>query len=345
MASSPSSAQGTATSQVPEPQYSDALIPESDDSGDADSAIGGLSYASSTTSARSEIYALVEEFGRTYHGYKAGKYVMPNDEKERDRLDLQHMLWLLTVDGALGLAPIENPRHVLDIATGTGIWAMDFAEQHPTARVIGTDLSPIQPSYVPINCAFEIHDAEDAWNFSRPFDYIHGRALLSCFVSPRSILQKAYDALAPGGYLELQDGLFPFLFLDPQPPAGHPLRVFLDNALEASRRSGRAWDNAQHYRRWMVEIGFEAVEEKRFSWPCGPWAKGDRMKKLGAGFLEDLTHAVEPICMKLFVKVLGWGEERTRRFLEDELLPSLGARRTYLYETVLFVYGRKPLDA
>lgn len=110
--------------------------------------------------------------------------------------------------------------------------------------------------------------------------------------------------------------------------------MFLDNALEASRRSGRAWDNAQHYRRWMVEIGFEAVEEKRFSWPCGPWAKGDRMKKLGAGFLEDLTHAVEPICMKLFVKVLGWGEERTRRFLEDELLPSLGARRTYLYETV-----------
>lgn len=31
--------------------------------------------------------------------------------------------------GELGLAPIpENPARVLDLGTGTGIWAMDFAE-------------------------------------------------------------------------------------------------------------------------------------------------------------------------------------------------------------------------
>jgi methylase of polypeptide subunit release factors len=50
-------------------------------------------------------------------------------KKERDRLDLQHVLWIITVDGELSIAPIEEPKHVLDIATGTGIWAMDFAEQ------------------------------------------------------------------------------------------------------------------------------------------------------------------------------------------------------------------------
>jgi methylase of polypeptide subunit release factors len=33
---------------------------------------------------------------------------------------------------------------VLDIGTGTGIWAIDFADEHPEAEVIGTDLSPIQ---------------------------------------------------------------------------------------------------------------------------------------------------------------------------------------------------------
>ncbi|KAF2021141.1 S-adenosyl-L-methionine-dependent methyltransferase [Aaosphaeria arxii CBS 175.79] len=276
---------------------------------------------------------MVEEFGRTYHGYKAGKYVMPNDEKERDRLDLQHMLWLLTVDNALYQAPIENPHHVLDIATGTGIWAMDFAEQHPNSRVLGTDLSPIQPNYVPVNCTFEIADAEDDWTFSRPFDYIHGRALLSCFSDPRSIVRKAYDALAPGGYLELQDGLFPFLFLDPQPPADHPLNVFLHNLLEASRLSGRPWDNVQNYAGWMREVGFEEVVEKRFNWPCGPWAKGERMKKLGVYFLEDLRHAIEPMGMKLFCKVLGWSEDRAKA-LVDQVLQLLGARKVYLYETV-----------
>lgn len=30
--------------------------------------------------------------------------------------------------GALHRAPIDEPQRVLDIGTGTGIWAIDFAE-------------------------------------------------------------------------------------------------------------------------------------------------------------------------------------------------------------------------
>ncbi|KAF2179821.1 S-adenosyl-L-methionine-dependent methyltransferase [Zopfia rhizophila CBS 207.26] len=299
---------------------------------------------SSTTSARSEVYALVEEFGRTYHGYKAGKYILPNDKKERDRLDLQHVLFLMTIDGKLSLAPLENPRHVLDIATGTGIWAMDFAEQYPNARVIGTDLSPIQPTYVPLNCSFEIHDAEDDWSFSHPFDYIHGRALITCFKDPKDILSKAYNSLAPGGYLELQDGLFPFKFHNSRVPEDNPMKRWLDNCLNASIVSGRRWDNVQHYSTWMAELGFVDIVERRFNWPCGPWAKGDKMKKLGVYFYEDLCHAVEPIALKLFTKFLGWDAERAREFAA-EALQGMSAKKLYMFETVAFVYGRKPLDA
>lgn len=48
-----------------------------------------------------------------------------------DRLDLQHHLFLLTQEGKLHLAPIEkdHPLHlVLDVGTGTGIWAIDFGK-------------------------------------------------------------------------------------------------------------------------------------------------------------------------------------------------------------------------
>jgi hypothetical protein len=47
---------------------------------------------------------------------------------EQDRLDLQHHLFLLTLRGKLHLAPIENMQlhNVMDIGTGTGIWAADF---------------------------------------------------------------------------------------------------------------------------------------------------------------------------------------------------------------------------
>lgn len=37
-------------------------------------------FRSSTTSARSDVYASVEEFGRTYHGYKAGSKIMHTDK-------------------------------------------------------------------------------------------------------------------------------------------------------------------------------------------------------------------------------------------------------------------------
>jgi ribosomal protein L11 methylase PrmA len=32
----------------------------------------------------------------------------------------------MLLEGKLGLAPIENPQEVLDLGTGTGIWAIDF---------------------------------------------------------------------------------------------------------------------------------------------------------------------------------------------------------------------------
>ncbi|KAK4936093.1 hypothetical protein LTR28_010227 [Elasticomyces elasticus] len=68
------------------------------------------------------------------------------NELEVDIVDLQHALFLLSFENKLCLAPIKkNPQRVLDIGTGTGLWAIDFADEHPSAQVIGTDLSPIQP--------------------------------------------------------------------------------------------------------------------------------------------------------------------------------------------------------
>src|SRR4051795_1295425 len=73
-----------------------------------------------------------------------------------------HSLRLLLND-KLFLAPLENPTAILDVGTGTGIWAMDFADDYPGAQVVGIDLSPIQPNYVPPNLQFEIFDLEEPW--------------------------------------------------------------------------------------------------------------------------------------------------------------------------------------
>jgi hypothetical protein len=43
--------------------------------------------------------------------------------------DLQHHMFLMTFDSKLVLCPIgEQLNRVLDVGTGTGIWAIDFGE-------------------------------------------------------------------------------------------------------------------------------------------------------------------------------------------------------------------------
>jgi len=97
---------------------------------------------------RSSILKHQEEHGRTYHSLSAGKYAYPNDDVEKDRLDLQHSTWLLSLRGKLALCPkAAGAKRVLDIGTGTGIWALDYADQHPESEVVGVDLSPIQPEW------------------------------------------------------------------------------------------------------------------------------------------------------------------------------------------------------
>jgi methylase of polypeptide subunit release factors len=39
-------------------------------------------------------------------------------------------------------------HRVLDVGTGTGIWAIEMADAHPEAEIVGIDLSPIQPKWV-----------------------------------------------------------------------------------------------------------------------------------------------------------------------------------------------------
>ena len=76
-------------------------------------------------------------------------YNFPNDEKEQDRLDMSHHLILLLLDDKLHLTELPKDRaiRILDIGTGTGIWAMDVGDRFPNATVIGNELSPIQPKW------------------------------------------------------------------------------------------------------------------------------------------------------------------------------------------------------
>ncbi|KAL1973159.1 hypothetical protein VTN31DRAFT_6701 [Thermomyces dupontii] len=93
----------------------------------------------------------------------------------------------------LYLAPLKNPQRAIDLATGTGIWAIDFADQHPAAEVIGCDLSPVQPTLVPPNLKFLVDDIESEWAYeTNPFDFVHARYLAGSIKNFGKLIEQCY---------------------------------------------------------------------------------------------------------------------------------------------------------
>lgn len=309
---------------------------------DDDSALGA-SLVNSTVSLRSSIYAFEEENGRTYHAYNSGKYMLPNDEREQDRLDLQHHTFKIICNGQLHLAPIDHPQRVLDLATGTGIWAIEFADQYPESRVIGTDLSPIQPDYIPANCEFQVDDAENDWTFFEPFNYIHARAMVTCFKDNRAICQKIFDNLAPGGYFELQDPCFP-VGCDDGTLKGTSLGEWSDTLVSAMASIGRDITASHQWASHMRAVGFEDVEERRFYVPTNTWARGKKNKLLGTLCTQNLSEGVASMSTAAFTRILGWTREKLEVFLVG-VRNDLVDKNIHAYIVVYFAWGRKPAVA
>ena len=69
-------------------------------------------------------------------------------KSELDRLDLTHQMIRITMGNKLFFSPLgENIERVLDVGTGTGIWAIEMGDQYPDTEIIGTDLSAVQPTW------------------------------------------------------------------------------------------------------------------------------------------------------------------------------------------------------
>ncbi|KAI9802536.1 MAG: hypothetical protein M1833_001608 [Piccolia ochrophora] len=100
----------------------------------------------------------------------------------------------LRLDEKLHLAPIsKSTKHILDVGTGTGIWAVQMGDEYPSAEILGNDLSPVQPNMVPPNVKFEVDDIEHEWTHSEPFDYIHCRYMATAIAYWPRLVSKCYE--------------------------------------------------------------------------------------------------------------------------------------------------------
>lgn len=136
----------------------------------------------------------------------------------------------------------------------------------PGAAVIGTDLAPIQPDYIPPNLAFMIDDIEDEWTWGQKFDYIYTRDLDG--VDWVMLSRRAHAFLILGGYFEVVGHYI--LVEDDTPPGWRMLKeIFCSFQIG---RKGLTFEatNADCCERGLNEAGFELVRNMKHTLLLNP---------------------------------------------------------------------------
>jgi len=282
---------------------------------DGDSAFEpSISDMTDTTSIGSSIQKYRKEFGRTYHSYGLNEYWGPNDETMQDHMDIGHQFYTLLLDGKLITAPITHVNRVLDLGTGTGIWAIDFADEHSEANVKGIDLSPIQPSFVPPNCRFEVDDFNLEFLDENKFELIHQRELLGCVPDWPAFYRKCFNALTPGGWIDIvepdSNGYYSAAndgkVMDDVAGKENPLGTFSRLFAEAAKASGMDGNITPKLEGWLKDAGFVNVQVKIHKPAVGSWPKDKKERDIGAWNRLLLETGLEGIYMRLLCSQLGW---------------------------------------
>ncbi|UPK95640.1 hypothetical protein LCI18_006575 [Fusarium solani-melongenae] len=330
----PTSPRGKAS----QPHWEDSFTSDDDDDEQIYSTDPGSSIsedaASATTSISSSIFDYQVINGRTYQD-AYGKYWAPNDERACEALDLLHHLCLVILDGKLHRAPLEKKkiRNVLDIGTGTGLWAIDFADEFPEA----------EPSLVPPNLWFEIDDFTRPWTFPEDsVDYIHMRFLRGSVPDWHALYQNAFRATKPGGWIETHEDN-PELHTHEGPLEGDGALAGWGKIFQnGSQKLGRHFTPIPYdlQKNGLLAAGFIDINCQPVQVPIWDWPKNRKLKKMGlmakASMLVDVEGQIS-----IMADLCGWTSEeitayckRFRAELESETAP------VFYYQWV--VWGRKP---
>jgi len=146
--------------------------------------------------------------------------------------------------------------------------------------------------------------------------------------------------LKPGGYIELQDFLFPGRCNNPDDASTSKLIKWGTCCMEAGGKTGLNLSAPLSWPDQLRAVGFTDIHVKWFNWPLGPWAKHKKNKIIGryalANFLDGVGAA-----NAFFVRVLGWTSEETQ-VLVAQVKEELKQQKIHTYQPICFCWARKP---
>lgn len=211
-------------------------------------------------------------------------YQLPKDEAEDVRLDFQHYA-LYHAIGNHYVAPITPPLSlILDVGTGTGIWANEMARLFPASLVVGIDLS--DRSFKPPaqdNCLLRTGNVLTGLPFPDAFfSFTHQRLLVAGITAenwPR-VIHELVRVTRSNGWVELVET---GSLTDGAGPATARMQDFL---VTVSKTMGFDGAIIRHLGDMLKQEGLQNVEMQPIPIPVGDWAGrvGQMMKRdlLGA---------------------------------------------------------------
>ncbi|CCE31627.1 uncharacterized protein CPUR_05480 [Claviceps purpurea 20.1] len=300
---------------------------------------------SSTKSLASSILEYRQIHGRTYHSERfTTSYILPNDDQQLESEELCHHYMKILFDDQLFLAPLEIHKihRVLDVGTGSGTWAIEFADQFPNASVTGTDIFPCQPEWVPPNVRFEIDDATLEWTWdANHFDFIHIRYILGGIQDWTALFREAYRCCAPGGWVQSIELDVDFRSDDGSTELEPVLASYAHLFREGGKIMNRDFFVQEIQRQAFDEAGFVDKREIRYKVPMGPWAKDPKLAEIGRFARATLENDLQGYTQMVWHNILQWPADEYHVWLAH-LRKAIRNPKVHSYMIVHIVYGQKP---
>jgi len=258
-------------------------------------AVGGRSPVTSIFSTSSFV---VEQNGRLYASRSS--YPLPVDEQAQDEARLLHLV-IASLVGDMYLPLLQDGSRILDLACGSGTWAIDMGDKNPSCTVRGADIVPAFPEYVPPNVEFEIDDITLPPSYLEKFDFVHGNDIqLAIFDWSNFLFNCQNHLLNPGGVLQIS-GLIPLPHIPGYEEA--MAHSFFWELRRASNRLGTPWDAPRHYKEMVEQAGFVNVQERIFHIPWSAWlANSDVAAMAGHAFGEWLCSSLPGMASRFLAR-------------------------------------------
>ncbi|KAH6989177.1 S-adenosyl-L-methionine-dependent methyltransferase [Ilyonectria sp. MPI-CAGE-AT-0026] len=250
----------------------------------------------------------------------------------------------------LFMSPLtESPQKILDVGTGTGIWAIDMADEYPSAEVLGFDISAVQPSWVPPNCSFQIDDAQLDWTFKADeFDFIHMRYLYGGIDDWSKLYRQAFRHVKPGGWVENTEIDLETRSENPKVSGdeGHIFKKWRNLFWEAGEKINRTFkiarDNQMENK--MREAGFVDIQHHQWKVPIGGWPRDPKLKQIGLYNGMFIDQSLDGFAVFPIGEILGWTFDEVT-VLVSKMRLAIKDPKALPYYNVHTVIGRRPETA